>query len=216
VSKLERWSALTGIGAVVLWVVGMIVRDGLSDNLSDKASDPQILAWVQGNTNDILLGSWLFMLGCVCFVWFAGVLRGRLVDAEGGAGTVSSIVFGSAVAMVVFGVLSSASDLGAAINKNDISAATAGALHHATDLFFVGAEMMLIPFLAGIAVLAFRTAVLPKWWAVIGAVVAAVAVIGPIGWLAVIFGLPVWTLVTAFMLATRSGAREATSAPAAA
>jgi hypothetical protein len=31
----------------------------------------------------VLLGGWLFMLGCLAFIWFAAVLRARLAEAEG-------------------------------------------------------------------------------------------------------------------------------------
>ena len=67
---------------------------------------------------------------------------------------------------------------------------------------------------AGAAVLAFRTKVLPQWWAALMVLVAVVLVIGPIGWAGLIFGLPVWTLGTSVMLLRSNGARrsEAVSA----
>src|SRR5581483_12018714 len=102
-------------------------------------------------------------------------------------------------------------------NDSTISAATVGTLHHVGDLFFLGLEVALFPFLVGVAVVAFRTRVLPVWWASVGALVGIVALVGPIGWLAVIFGLPVWTLVTTYFLArtpraaTRRSAAVATA-----
>ena len=54
--------------------------------------------------------------------------------------------------------------------------------------------------LAGAAVLGFGTGVVPRWWAIVSALVAVVLVIGPIGWAALIFGIPVWTLVTSVLL----------------
>jgi hypothetical protein len=102
-----------------------------------------------------------------------------------------------------------------AINKNDVSAATAGALTHIDDLFFVGTEMTLIALFAAAGVIAFRTGLLPKWWAILMWLVAVVLVIGPIGWAAVIFALPIWTLGTTVMLMRRR--RDSTQiAPAAA
>jgi len=50
------------------------------------------------------------------------------------------------------------------------------------------------------AVVAFRTKVLPKWWAILMVLVAIVLLIGPIGWAGLIFGVPIWTLVTAGMM----------------
>jgi hypothetical protein len=63
-------------------------------------------------------------------------------------------------------------------------------------------------------VLAYRTAVVPKWWGTVGAIVAVVLAIGPIGWAALIFGLPVWTLVTSVLLARTPRSRAATTAAA--
>jgi hypothetical protein len=198
----------TGIAAIVLWILGLVVMNGMSDSISDKATDQQILAWVDGNTNTILLGGWLFMVGCLCFVWFAAVLRSRLHAAEGAGGMLTTLAFAGALATAIFGMAIPAGDVDAAINKSDISATTAGTLHHLGDLFFVGAELFAILMLAAVAVHAFRTAALPRWWAIAGAVLAVVLVIGPIGWIGLLFGLPLWTLGTTILL-VRPGARTA-------
>jgi hypothetical protein len=64
------------------------------------------------------------------------------------------------------------------------------------------------------AVLVLRTAVCPRWWAYVSLAVAIVLVIGPIGWAALIFGTPIWALVTGVMLDRQAGAPA--TAPAAA
>jgi type IV secretory pathway TrbD component len=64
-------------------------------------------------------------------------------------------------------------------------------------------------------VVAFDTGLLPNWWAALMCLVAVVLVIGPIGWAALIFGVPIWTLGTTFMLMRRSR-DSAQIAPAAA
>jgi hypothetical protein len=197
--------------AVALWIVGLVVSEGTTTNLADSAGDSQVLAWIQGNKNPVILGGWLFMIGCVAFVWFAALLRERLADAEGGHLTVTNLVFGSAVAVSVLGI-GTQGDAASAINASDISPATAGALHHVGDLFFMGAELMLIALVAGSAVLAFRTAVLPRWWAVFSAIVAVVLLIGPIGWAALIFGTPIWTLGTSLLVGRTPRRRAAVAA----
>jgi hypothetical protein len=199
-NRFDRAQAWTGVAAVILWIVGLVVAIGVSDSISDKATDAETLAWIKGNANTVLLGSWIFMVGCLCFVWFAGVLRSRLTAAEGVPGTVSTIVFGGAIATAVFGILMRGGDVAAAISKNDITAANAGTLHRLSDVFFVGAELSAILVLGGVAVLGFRTGVVPRWWSIVSALVAVVLVIGPIGWAGLLFGIPVWTLVTSVML----------------
>jgi len=210
-SRFDRISALvTAVLAIGLWIAGLVVGQALTDSLPDKATDAQVLTWLHANTNLTIVGGWLFMTGCLAFIWFAGLLRTRLAEAEGGTHTLSTIGFAGAVGAALFGIGTQA-DLAAAINASDVSAATAGMFHRLGDLFFVGAELCLIVLMASVALLAFRAAALPRWWGVVSALVAVVLWIGPIGWAALIFGTPVWTLGTAFMLARtprpkRSGA----------
>ena len=60
-TRFERLSALiTGPLAVALWIAGLVVGQGLTDKLPGKATDPQVLAWLQDNKNLVIAGSWLF------------------------------------------------------------------------------------------------------------------------------------------------------------
>ncbi len=184
--------------AVVLWIAGLVIG-GTSDNLADNASDAATLDWVQGNANSILLGAWVFALGCLAFLWFMGTVRGYLATAEGAPGTVSTIMFGASTAAAAF-AMATTGDVASAISKNDISPATAGALHHLGDLFFVVAELAMMATLIAFALLVLRTSAFPRWWAYVSLVVAVVLLIGPIGWAALIFGTPIWALVTGWWM----------------
>jgi hypothetical protein len=207
----RRIELVAGPLAVALWIVGLIVGQALPSKLPSDPTDPQILAWVQGNKNTIILGGFLFILGCVVFLWFAALLRSRLAAAEGDAPTFASLVFGAAVAMTALGAATQG-DLATAINADDVSAATAGTLHHVGDLFFVGAEVCLSAFLVGTALVAFRTRILPRWWAALSVLVGVVALIGPIGWASLVWGLPVWMLGTTLFLVRAPRARRARAA----
>lgn len=207
----RRLHALAGVLAVALWAVGLLVYLGLTPQPPAHASGAVVLAWAQNHTNPIILGAWIFMVGWLCFVWFAGILRERLAARED-AGTFSSIAFGGAVAAAIFGIGMPAGDLVIAIDKNDVDPATAGTLHHLTDLFFVGAELSLVLFLAAVVAAAWRTGALPRWWAILSALLAAVLLIGPIGWAGLMFGTPVWVLGTTALLFRRPAARRAAAA----
>lgn len=199
-THFDRLSALvTGPLAVVLWIAGLVVGQGLTDHLSDKATDPQVLAWLQDNKNLTIAGGWLFMTGCLAFIWFAGVLRTRLAAAETSDHTLSTLAYAGAVAAGIFGIGTQA-DIGAAINASDVSAPTAGMFHHLGDLFFIGAELTLMLPLVAVAILAFRTAALPRWWGAFSGLVAVILWIGPIGWAALTFGTPLWVLGTTILL----------------
>jgi hypothetical protein len=207
---------LPAVLAVVLWIAGLVVINSFSDKIPHHPTDAQLLTWIQGNQNPILSGGWLWVLGCLSFLWFAALLRPRLADAEGGHHTYTTLAFAGAAAATVFGFLIQAGDMGAAINQDSISAATAGTLHNMSDVYFVCAELALIPFFIAVAVVALRTGVLPKWWAAFSILIAVVLVIGPIGWAALIFGTPVWLLGTGVLVGStpRARRRAVAAAPA--
>lgn len=202
-SESRRW-ALVGPLTVALWIVGLALLT--SHQPGDHASGSQILAWYDAHSDTILLGGWLFMVGCLGFVTLVAGLAQRL------AAPVLALV-GAAIAGVA-GMLTAAVDVAGAIDKKDIDPATAATFHHAVDIFFVTAELAAILPLAVVAVVAWRTRVLPRWWAAFGGLVAVVLLIGPIGWLGLIFGVPIWTLGTSLfvLLGSRARMRAATAA----
>jgi hypothetical protein len=180
-----------GLASLVLWIVGLVLQNTLPDKIPSSPSDAQLLTWVQSNSGDIIAGSWLFMCGCVLFIAFAVALRSHLPEGPLTTAFYTSLVVGSA-----FGIVTASGDFATAIDKDAVSATTAGAFHHLGDIGFVGVELSLVLAFGAAALLAFRTASLPRWWGAVCGLFAVVAVIGPIGWTMVVFGLPLWTLVT--------------------
>jgi hypothetical protein len=152
-------------------------------------------------------------MGCLAFLWFAALLRERVAAAEGETTTYSTLAFAGAAAAAVFGMLFVAGDAGAAIDKDSISAATAGMLHNGADMFFIAAELAMTLFYLGTAVVALRTRVLPKLWAGFSVVVAIVLFIGPIGWAALIFGTPIWILGTGLIVGRSTRAPRSVTEP---
>src|ERR1044072_4567602 len=79
--------------AIGLWIVGLVVVNRFSDKIPHYPTDAQLLTWIQGNQNPIILGSWLWMLGCLAFLWFIALLRPRLAAAGGGQHPVTTLAF---------------------------------------------------------------------------------------------------------------------------
>jgi type IV secretory pathway TrbD component len=202
-SENRRW-ALAGPLTVALWIVGLALLT--SSQPGDHATGSQILAWYKAHTDTILLGGWLFMIGCVGFVTFVAGLRQRLGDAA------LLAVAGAAIA-ALSGMLMAAVDVAGGLDKKDITPGTAATFHHAVDIFFVCAELAAILPIGVVAVVAWRTRILPRWWAAFSGLAAVVLIIGPIGWIALIFGLPIWTLGTSLIVLL--GSRERIRATAA-
>jgi hypothetical protein len=199
-SDNRRW-ALVGPLTVALWIAGLALLT--SHQPDNHATGSEILAWYKAHTNTIVVGGWLFMIGCLGFVAFVAGVGRRL------AAPVLALA-GAAIA-AVSGMLTAAVDVTGGIDKNDIGPATAAAFHHAMDIFFITAELGAVLPLALIAVVAWRTRVLPRWWAAFSGLVAVVLLIGPIGWIGLIFGVPIWTLGTSLfvLIGSRSRVRAA-------
>jgi hypothetical protein len=189
-SENRRW-ALAGPLTVALWIAGLALLT--SHQPGDHATGSDILAWYKAHTDTILLGGWLFMIGCIGFATFVAGLRPRLGDAAPLA------VAGAAIA-ALSGMLMAAVDVAGGLDKKDIGPATAATFHHSVDIFFICAELAAMLPIGVVAVIAWRTRVLPRWWAGFSGLVAVVLVVGPIGWIALIFGLPIWTLGTSLIV----------------
>jgi hypothetical protein len=203
-SENRSW-AFVGPLAVARWIVGLALLT--HHQPGEHASGSEILAWYRAHTDSIVLGGWLFMLGCLGFVVFvAGVGRRLAAPVLALAGAAGAAVSGMLVAAV---------DVAGGLDKNDITPATAATFHHAMDIFFITAELTAVLPLAVVAVVAWRTRALPRWWAAFSGLVAVVLVVGPVGWIGLIFGVPVWTLGTSLFVLLGSRARMRTAAAAA-
>ncbi|HEU5065571.1 MAG TPA: hypothetical protein VFT86_06745 [Gaiellaceae bacterium] len=77
---LERYAPLTGVLAVVLWVIGTIVRE----TAVEMKTPATLLDSYRTEEGSILLGGFVWLLGTFSFFWFVGSLRARLAAAEGG------------------------------------------------------------------------------------------------------------------------------------
>ena len=192
-SENRRW-ALVGPLTVALWIVGLALLT--NHQPGDHATGGDILAWYQGHKNTILLGGWFFMLGCLGFVAFVAGLQQRLAAA-------APLALAGAAIAALSGMLMAAVDVGGALDKNDIGPSTAAAFHHSVDIFFVSAELAAILPIGAVALVAWRNRVLPRWWAAFCALIAVVLVVGPIGWIGLILGLPLWTLGTSLIVLLR-------------
>lgn len=199
-SKWERRATLSGVLAVVFWILGVILTS--SKAKGDKG--PKALASYHQHSDGILAGGLLWSIGVLLFIWFLGSLRSHYLAAEGGAGRLSSLAFGGGIAAAVVGMLIPVADEVGALNKDDIDASGAAVLHHFSDAFFLATEYMLPVFFFSSAILALRYAALPKWLGWLSILVGIVLLIGPIGWAALIFATPIWVLIVSIWLYVRT------------
>jgi len=192
----ERYAPLSGLLAVIGWVVGT----GLLDVAESKEKGPELLAVYQSDDGQILAGGIIFLIGTAFFFWFLGSLRSRLLAAEGGDGRLTTIAFASGVGTAICLMLLPGPDMAAAISNEDLDASASLALATVGDSFFLGAEYLLPVMLVASGIIALRYGVLPRWLAWIQFLIALVLLTGFIGWAALIFAFPIWVLVVSYLL----------------
>jgi hypothetical protein len=199
----ERWLPLAGVGAVVLWVIGIVVDPGTPDLF--EATGEEWLTFVNDNEGGIFAMRSLFLLGNFLFLLFLGTLRTSLLTAEGEPRRWTALAFGGGIATAVMLIASSAPVLAAAAAADSLEPSAAQALGVVEYAFFIGAEVTGAVLLFATGVLAIRTTVLPAWlgWASLVLALLMLIVVGPIGFIAIVAGLPLWVLVVSVLLLRR-------------
>lgn len=200
-ARLERFAPLTGIVAVVLWVIGTIVTEGT--DISEKDTGLEVLRVFREDTNTILTGGIIFVFGAVFFIWFLGSLRARMLLAEGGLGRLTAIAYGSGMLAALCLLFQVAPLVQGALEEDDLGPGAAQSLQSMSEAFFGGTEITLIPMFVAVGLLTLRTRVFPLWLGWVSFVIALVLAVIPIGWAGVVFLFPLWTLVTSVLLFVR-------------
>ena len=200
----ERLAPLDGIAAVAFWIAGVVVLQGPANQPNTDAGPLRALAFFKNNESEILLGTFLFMLGTLFFLWFLGLVRTRLVDTEGGSHRLSSIAFAAGVATSVSLLAMPAVHATGAINNENLSPHAAQVYLGINLAFFYAAEMSAAVFLLALGLASLAKQAFPGWLAWLSILLAVWLVIPPIGWVALLYGFPVWLAAVSVLLWTRS------------
>lgn len=201
-SRIERLAPLTGIAFLVLWVVGFFVAVADSPDFLD--SPAKNLKYYVDDKSSIIWGVLVSVIALAFLLWFLGSIRRTMLNAEQGDGRVTAISFAGGV--VGIGLLLAA--MGAFIlpalrldEDNKLSAATATTFMDLGNILFgfaapIGFGVLLI----GVGVVGVRHGAVPKWWAIISALLGIVMLIPFISWAGMGFGFPIWVLVMSILL----------------
>ena len=80
-SSWDRYAPLSGVVAVLLWVVGTFLLE--KDDRPEGKDTTAFVAWVEKNDTAIIAGAIIFGFGVLFFLWMLGSLRAALLEAEG-------------------------------------------------------------------------------------------------------------------------------------
>jgi hypothetical protein len=200
----ERLAPLDGIAAVVFWVAGVAVLQGPADQPDMDASPARALVFFKTEEDAILLGTFLFMVGTLFLLWFLGLVRTRLVAAEGGSHRLSSIAFAAGVATAVSLLVMPAVHATGAINNDNLSPDSAQVYLGINVVFFYAAELSAAVFLLALGLVSLAAQAFPGWLAWASLVLTVWLLIPPIGWAGLLWGFPLWLVAVSLILATRS------------
>jgi hypothetical protein len=206
-TRVERWAPLSGVAAVVLWVVAVVMLDTNEASVlgdGDAASAARIAAYLKSETATIYLGTTLFAIGSIAFVWFLGLLRERLAAA--GDGT-APWAFASGVLLIamLFGFFALRLAAASALDMRSTGSSDSAveALFVGMDGFFVMAWFPLGGFYLATGLAALQTRALPRWlgWTTIA--LGILSLIVWIGWVAEFLLVPWVLLVSALLVRDR-------------
>ncbi len=190
----ERLAPFDGIVAVAFWVAGVLVLQGPADQPDQDASPARALVFFKQEDGAILLGTFLFMVGTLFFLWFLGLLRIRLIAFESGGHRLTGIVFAGGVATAVSLLLMPAVHAAGAINNDNLSADAAQVYLGINVAFFYAAELSAAVFLLAVGLVSLATGAFPRWLAWASLLLAVWLAIPPIGWAALLWGFPLWLI----------------------
>lgn len=200
----ERLAPLDGIAAVILWIAGVVVLQGPAHQPPSDASGVRALHFFQDHTGTILVGTTLYALGTLFFLWFLGLIRAQLGPAEGGERRLSSIAYAAGIAMAICLLLTPAAHAAGAMNNLGLSPDAAQVYLGINTGFYWAAGLAGTVFLLAFALVSLATGVFPAWLAWVSIVLAVWFLIFPIAWIGLVYAFPLWLIAVSVLLWTRS------------
>jgi hypothetical protein len=210
--RWERFTPLAGILAVVLGIIGLLIAS--ADAPDEDAPASEYLSYYQGETNSIIAGTFIWMLGVLFFIVFLGALRDRLHVAEGGAGRWTAVAYATGIATAIFLISMQVPDFAGAFGDEDLEGSTGQTFAFLRWGFFFAAELTGALFLLATSLVLWTTRALPWWFAALGVLIGVLMLIPPIGWAGLVWGLPLWVVLGSVLLFWWAGRERRTAVTA--
>jgi hypothetical protein len=204
--KLQRYGPLGAIFAIVL-VLASFVTHGRWASTEESAQEIADL-YVQ-NQDRVFMGSWLAVLGGLCFLVFGMCMSHRV--RETGQQLLGMIVAGAtligATGMMIDATLRAA----LSIQADDMSPEAMKTMHALWDAFFWPMHAGMAALVLAIGLAALGSGLLPKWLGWIGVIAFLAAMIpAPTMFAGIILSL-LFMVITALMMTFRNNSTSAAS-----
>lgn len=155
--RWERWVTASGIVFVFLAVLAYLMAPGLPQ-VND--SDAEVADWFIDNQERIRWQVFLFGLATIFFLWFFGMLAGRVRSAHG-QGRLPAVIVAAAGASAALFLVATASFGALARQPSDGQRA----LFELGHMVFALNEFAAVTLIAAASIAILRTRVLPEWLA---------------------------------------------------
>jgi hypothetical protein len=167
----DRWGAATGYLVFALGVAAATFERG-----APLANAPveATLAFVAAYRTELRAQSLLFVLSAGVYLWWFGSLRSFLLRAEGEPGRLATVAFGAGVSWAGLQMVLQSAQVALAMGSGgDVAPGLAGMIGDLTYALSVIAYVPMAIMLAAVAVISWRTGVLPAWLGWLSAITAA-------------------------------------------
>jgi hypothetical protein len=205
-SRWARWAPVGGIVFIVLFIVGMVLFS--TPDVDNSAERIRAFYDDKGNRTELIICGYLLVLSGIFFLWFLASLRSKLLEAEGGTGRLTSIVFASGIVFTAMLMTAAGSFMFVAGEITFADAPVHPEIARVLpDIGFtfltIAGAFAAIAMIDAASVLIIRTGVFPRWIGWLGFLVAVVllaaALVFPIG------ALLIWVGVMSLALLQSNG-----------
>jgi hypothetical protein len=209
-----KWSwVLPATGIVFIgFLVAVIILAGEGPDATKKTAQ-EVVQFYEDNDTSQTVAAFLSVPAAVAFLFFAGLWRRVLGDAEGPGAVLGTVAFaGAVVASAALGIVATMA-LALTDLADDISPTAIQAINGITWDYYIPFLIGMCTFVLASGVGAVRTRVLPAWLGWI-AVILGIAAVTPYGFFGIVGGL-IWILVVSILLVARTRAATPEPPPAA-
>lgn len=186
---------LTGL-AYVGFLVASLFAMGVTPTVQD--STDEIVSFYADRATNVLIGSVLFGLAAIAFLFFIGGFRSILRSGEGPTGSLSTVAFAGGIVAAVGMLIFAGLGVTLADGADNLEPAAMQAINALNVHMYLPLAGGIVTFLVATGLVGIRTNVLPKWLAR-AAIVIAILAFTPVGFFAFLGSIP-WMLVTSIVL----------------